>query len=113
MIARRSDAAHMGGLWEFPGGKCLPGEAPGACAVRETHEETGLAVAVLEAWPPISHVYPDRMVVLHPFLCRAQGDKALPLASGEVRWVLVSALGEYPFPPANASLLARLRAQQL
>lgn len=111
LIARRKDSAHMGGLWEFPGGKCLPGEAPAACAVRETLEETSLAVAVLEAWPVISHAYPDRTVRLHPFLCRASADDALPFASREVCWVLPSALHAYAFPPANAPLLARLRGE--
>lgn len=99
----------MGGLWEFPGGKCLAGEAPAACAVREAQEETGLAVRVLEAWPAISHVYPERTVTLHPFLCRALAADALPLAGSEVRWALPTALDEYEFPPANAPLLARLR----
>lgn len=111
LIARRKDGAHMGGLWEFPGGKCLPGEAPAACAVRETLEETSLAVTVLEAWPVISHAYPDRTVRLHPFLCRAQTEDAVPLAGREVRWVLPSALYAYAFPPANAPLLARLRGE--
>jgi len=110
LIARRKDDAHLGGLWEFPGGKCLAGEAPADCAVRETLEETGLAVFILEAWPIIPYAYPERLVTLHPFLCRARAAEALPLASREVRWALPSALGEYAFPPANAPLLARLRA---
>lgn len=110
LIARRMDDTHMGGLWEFPGGKCRHAEAPDACAVRETREETGLAVVVLEAWPAITHAYPERTVTLHPFLCRAQTGDALPLASREVRWVLPSALPQYEFPSANAALVARLRA---
>lgn len=110
LLARRPDAAHQGGLWEFPGGKCQPGEAPADCAVRETLEETGLNVSVLEAWPVVPHVYPDRTVVLHPFFCRAFAADALPLASVDVRWVVPSDMGQYAFPPANAPLLARLRA---
>ncbi|MFE0422329.1 NUDIX hydrolase [Streptomyces sp. NPDC058953] len=31
-------------LWQFPGGKAEPGESPGATAVREAREETGLTV---------------------------------------------------------------------
>ncbi len=109
LIARRSPDAHLGGLWEFPGGKCEAGETPEGCAVRETLEETGLAVLVLETWPIIPYVYQDRTLVLHPVLCRASTGEALPLASQEVRWVLPSKLHEYNFPPANAPLLARLR----
>ncbi|CAA9264348.1 MAG: hypothetical protein AVDCRST_MAG41-2564 [uncultured Corynebacteriales bacterium] len=32
------------GLWSVPGGRCEPGEDAAAAAVRETYEETGLAV---------------------------------------------------------------------
>ena len=32
------------GLWSLPGGRCEPGEDAAATAVRETREETGLAV---------------------------------------------------------------------
>ena len=31
----------MPGVWEFPGGKCEPGESPEQAAARETLEETG------------------------------------------------------------------------
>ena len=114
LIARRRADAHLPGLWEFPGGKCpLPGETPEACAVRETQEETGLAVAIIEAWPPISHVYPERTVTLYPFLCRAGSSDARPLGSREIAWVLPSALDKYFFPDANTPLLERLRSLAL
>ncbi len=110
LIAQRKDDAHQGGLWEFPGGKCLPGEPTAACAVRETREETGLEVAVLEAWPEIAYAYPDRTVTLYPFLCRAQSADAQPKESKCVRWVMPAELDSFPFPAANAPLLARLQA---
>jgi mutator protein MutT len=111
LIAQRSEGAHLAGLWEFPGGKCLPGEAPQECAVREAREETGLAVTALEAWPTITHAYPDRTVTLHPFLCRAPSGDARPLGSRRVAWVAPDDLDQYPFPPANGPLLERLRGR--
>lgn len=110
LIAQRKDGVHQGSLWEFPGGKCFPGEVPADCAVRETREETGLEVAVLEAWPEITHVYPDRTVTLHPFLCRAFSAEAQPRESKRIVWVPQNELQCYPFPAANAPLLARLSA---
>ncbi len=108
LIAQRKDDAHQGGRWEFPGGKCDTGEAPADCAVRETREETGLDAEILEAWPAITHEYPDRTVTLYPFLCQARTADARPLGSRQVVWVLASDLGGYAFPEANAPLLARL-----
>ena len=108
LISKRRADTHLANLWEFPGGKCLLGETPEECALRETREETGLNVTVLEAWPPLTYTYPERTVTLHPFLCRAQSGDAKALGSKEVDWALPTELGKYQFPEANKPLLERL-----
>lgn len=111
LIALRKQETHLGGFWEFPGGKCRPGESLAVCAVREAREEVGLTVTVEEAWPPIPFEYPERAVTLHPFLCRAVTADARPLDSRQVVWVAPSDLDRYAFPLANESLLTRLRGR--
>ena len=108
LIARRKGDAHLPDVWEFPGGKCDPGETPEQCAIREAREETGLEVVILEAWLPLTHIYPDRTVMLHPFLCRAGSGDARPLGSRQVAWVKPVDLDGYPFPEANKALIERL-----
>lgn len=39
LIARRRPGKHMGGKWEFPGGKIEPGETPQQSLARELQEE--------------------------------------------------------------------------
>ena len=109
LIALRRKETHLGDFWEFPGGKCRPGEAPADGAVREAHEEVGLTATVLEAWPPVRFEYPERVVTLYPFLCRADRADARPLANRQIAWVAPADLTRYTFPPANAPLLARLQ----
>ncbi len=110
LIALRRHDVHQPDLWEFPGGTCFPGEGLEDCAAREAREETGLTVTVVEAWPPIPFEYPDRAVLLHPFLCRTDSADARPLENCRVVWAAPVELDQYPFPAANAPLLARLRA---
>lgn len=48
LIARRTRPAAIAGLWEFPGGKLEPDEAPEAGARRELREELGVEVELGE-----------------------------------------------------------------
>ena len=109
LIAQRRGDVHQAGRWEFPGGKCEPGETPAQCAVRETREETALEVTVLEAWPTLTHAYSDRTVTLHPFLCQARSGDAQALGSTRVAWVRPEDLRRYAFPDANKPILEKLQ----
>jgi len=46
LVARRAAGRSQGGLWEFPGGKLEPGEAPEDCLRRELREELGIESTV-------------------------------------------------------------------
>jgi len=109
LAGRRPRAAHLPGLWEFPGGKIRPGESGADCAVREAAEETGVRVEVVARWPDVPHRYPDRAVRLEVYLCRWREGSPQPLGCEAVRWVRPENLPVYRFPAANQPLLHRLR----
>lgn len=44
LVCRRGPDKRYPGLWEFPGGKCEPGESIGIAARRELREELGVNV---------------------------------------------------------------------
>jgi 8-oxo-dGTP diphosphatase len=108
LIAQRKADVHLAHFWEFPGGKCHPGETLRQAVRRETLEEVGLEIDILEEWPAIVHDYPGRTVTLYPFLSRALSDAARPLGNSQIAWVTLTELPDYDFPEANAPIIRRL-----
>jgi len=98
-IQQRPEKGHLGGLWEFPGGKCRDGEMPERAVVRECREELGAGVRVLAKLAEVAHAYSHFKVILNVFVCRQVG--------GPIRtrcphaWVRSAEFGKYPFPSAN------------
>lgn len=73
LLAQRPPGKSLEGMWEFPGGKCEPGESPGQALVRELREELGI-----EAEPAAD------LLIRVPW---RHGDKRLQLdALHVVRW---------------------------
>ncbi len=111
LLARRPEGKKMAGLWEFPGGKLLPGETPEAALIRELREELGIDVerACLAPFAFASHDY-DRFHLLMPlFLCRRWSGFVQPLEGQALAWVRPSKLAEYEMPPADKPLVPLLR----
>jgi len=110
LIARRPADSHLGGLWEFPGGKREPGETFEQCLARELREELGVVVKVAGMFEEITHAYVDKTVHLKFFLCELAEGNPQPLGCAAVVWVGKPELADYDFPAADARLLERLRA---
>ena len=108
LIAQRNADVHLAHFWEFPGGKCHPGESLREAVRRETMEEVGLEIDILEEWPSIVYDYPGRTVTLYPFFSRAHSADARPLGNRQIKWVTLAELPEYEFPEANAPMIRRL-----
>ena len=108
LISRRRPADHLGGYWEFPGGKRRVGESWETCLRRELREELGITATLTERLPSIRFRYPDRQVRLEVFRCGIQEGRPRPLACEEIRWVRAAQLRQYRFPPADRQLIRSL-----
>ena len=109
LIDQRLEEGLLGGLWEFPGGKQEEGEAITATIERELAEELAIAVEVGEELIVIEHAYSHKRLRFVVHLCRWLSGEPRPLASQQVRWVEPAELDAYPFPAANARIIAALR----
>lgn len=98
----------MPGVWEFPGGKCEPGESPPEAAARECREETGLFVRVVALRHFRTHRYPHGMIELHYYDCETEGPTTEPVAGSGFVWVESHRLPDLTFPEANAPILQAL-----
>jgi 8-oxo-dGTP diphosphatase len=104
LVTRRPQGSHLEGYWEFPGGKCDPGETHEACLARELREELGVSATVGAEILCVTHAYPDRTVELHFFQCRLTSEPMARLGQ-EMQWVAREQLGSLTLPPADAELV--------
>jgi 8-oxo-dGTP diphosphatase len=107
LLTRRLRGTHLAGLWEFPGGKCEPGESAEACLVRELAEELGVTARVGELVLDTVHAYPERTVHLFFRRCDIAGEPAARL-NQEMRWTSREELGRLEFPEADRELIRLL-----
>ena len=110
LISQRYKAAHLGGLWEFPGGKRKPGETFEQCLARELQEELGVKISVGELFATVSHRYAEKAVRLKFFVCHLPGGEPQALGCAAIRWIGKTELQNFEFPAADARLLKKLRA---
>ena len=109
LVTRRLKGTHLEDYWEFPGGKCDPGETHGTCLARELREELDVEARVSEEVFTTTHAYPERVVELHFFRCELRGEPR-PQQGQEMRWVRRGELQALEFPPADEELIRVLRS---
>jgi mutator protein MutT len=107
LVTRRLDGAHLAGMWEFPGGKCEPGESHEACLTRELNEELGVIGVIGNELLVTEHAYSDRVIRLHFRACRISGEPT-PMLGQEIRWVRRQELHDLEFPAADRELIELL-----
>lgn len=107
LVTLRPRGTHLEGHWEFPGGKCEPGETHVVALEREVREELGVDSRIGDLVFAVTHDYPGRTVELHFYRCDVHGDPK-PMFGQQMRWATRPELASLPFPEADAGLIARL-----
>ncbi|MFA5627640.1 MAG: Nudix family hydrolase [Thiohalomonadaceae bacterium] len=109
LIARRPLDKHLGGLWELPGGKINLGEDVLSALRRELGEELGIAVLQARPLIRIPYQYPSRQVFLDVWRVDKHAGEAYGREGQEIRWVHLSELSGFSFPPSNSPIVTALQ----
>lgn len=109
LVAQRAARQHLGGLWEFPGGKVEAGESVNGALARELQEELGIIVHTQTPLCRINHDYSDKSVFLdvwnvESFEGEPHGREGQPL-----RWLAPQELKHEDFPEANRAIIRAIQ----
>jgi 8-oxo-dGTP diphosphatase len=107
LLAQRPANKSLGGLWEFPGGKVEPGEAPEAALVRELAEELAIHVDACDLEPLtfVSWAYPDFHLLMPLWAVRRWRGEPRSVEAQALAWAWPSQMDRYPMPPADGPLV--------
>ncbi|MGH7442220.1 MAG: 8-oxo-dGTP diphosphatase MutT [bacterium] len=111
LITQRKYDDHLGGVWEFPGGKKRPDEDDRTCVERELKEELAIDVKAMAHLETIRYSYPDRRLELRFYSCSYEGGEPQAIEVQDFRWVSPGELIYYQFPKADRDLVGRLAKQ--
>ena len=109
LISLRAKQAHQGGLWEFPGGKCEPGESIEEALKRELDEELGIQVISDAPLCKITHDYGDKQVLLEVRRVLTFAGEPKGKEGQAVRWSDIHTLQPAQFPAANGAIIRRIQ----
>ena len=110
MICQRPAHKARGLLWEFVGGKTEPGESREDALKRECREEPDVEIEVGDVFMEVDHEYPDLFVHLTLVTARIASGEPKMIEHNDIRWITIDEIDDYEFCPADADILARLKA---
>ena len=117
LVTQRFADAHLGGMWEFPGGKSDTGDTQSEALQRELLEELGVRASIGDEIITTEHTYPPRdgrptKSVRIAFL-RANIVSGIPQAIGvqDMCWIEPSELHTLDMPEADRPLIEKLNGK--
>jgi 8-oxo-dGTP diphosphatase len=105
LIVQHGPSSHHLGKWEFPGGKVHSKETVEAALIREIREELELEIHIIIPLESASYAYPDKTILLIPFLCFCNSAGLNLHEHSRFEWVDLEDLAGYDLLPADRAIL--------
>ena len=109
LLAQRPVDKHLGGLWEFPGGKCEVNESAVDALSRELHEELGIADISSRPLIQVRHDYGDKKIFLDVYLVTHWQGEPVGKEGQPLTWVSLNEMEQYDMPAADEPIIKALK----
>jgi 8-oxo-dGTP diphosphatase len=113
LIALRKPDQHLGGLWEFPGGKVEQDETVLNALVREIDEELGIHIEDSQEFLKFEHDYPDKAVLLDVHWVEQFTGEPVGKEGQQIKWCDAAELEQHAFPDGSLPIIAELKQRLL
>jgi len=109
LVGRRHPGKHMGGKWEFPGGKVKERESPEECIKREVAEELEAPIDNIKPYFEWDYEFPDgNLFHLTAFRCELVAEPERNVHQ-ELRWASLEELSQLDFIESDRVVLEMLK----
>ena len=105
LLSKRLKSSHVGGLWEFPGGKFEQGEGPKECLSRELKEELGITQHDASFMFQVPWSYGEKSVRLWVYEVSRFDGEPRGLEGQHISWFPSEFLTKLQFPRANDAIV--------
>ena len=109
LLAQRPVDKHLGGLWEFPGGKCEANESAVDALSRELHEELGITKIHSRHLIQVRHDYGDKKIFLDVYLVTDWQGEPVGKEGQPLAWVSLKEMERYDMPAADEPIIKALK----
>ncbi len=105
LVAKRASHKHLGGMWEFPGGKVEQGESQLQAIIRETKEEIDFDLPNAKPLITTTHTYAEFTLTLDVWYHKTNNPKIHPNEKQPLKWVSKSELSALGMPDADKPII--------
>lgn len=105
LIAQRPLEGLLGGLWEFPAGRCEGAESPESCLERTFRQRLGIRVEELHHLLQVKHAFTHFRITVQVFEGRLAGGSLNPQDYPACQWVSWDQIGRFAFGKVDRKVI--------